>query len=165
MPKPSREAIFSGANADREKSIFPVQLTTCRMGNLTRLIHTLAICVTIHNVGNKPAVILHTTFIAIIVSHIRRIGRQPGKTTLHSGQSRSSWSAEQGNVYSSSVYAIPVAYSFLHIPGMYAWATLSAEYDIYKVTKEWTFTMISRVVVVRHLGGLLCVVGPMVSLF
>ena len=29
-------------------SIFPVQLTTCRIGNLTRLIHTLAICVTIN---------------------------------------------------------------------------------------------------------------------
>ena len=27
---------------------FPVQLTTCRVGSLTRLIHTLAICVTIH---------------------------------------------------------------------------------------------------------------------
>ena len=29
-------------------SFFPVQLTTSRIGNLTRLIHTLAICVTIH---------------------------------------------------------------------------------------------------------------------
>ena len=103
----------------QEKFIFPVQLTTCRMGKLTRLIHTLAISVTIHNVGDKPTVILYTTFIAIVVSHIQRIGRQPGKTTLHSGQSRSSWSAEQGNVYSSSVYAIPVAYSLLHVPGMY----------------------------------------------
>ena len=28
--------------------IFPVQLTTSRIGNLRRLIHTLAICVTIH---------------------------------------------------------------------------------------------------------------------
>ena len=28
--------------------IFSVQLTTCRIGNLTRLIHTLAICVIIH---------------------------------------------------------------------------------------------------------------------
>ena len=27
---------------------FSVQLTTSRIGNLTRLIHTLAICVTIH---------------------------------------------------------------------------------------------------------------------
>ena len=35
-------------NADRGIFIFPVQLTTCRTGNLTRLIHTLAICVTIH---------------------------------------------------------------------------------------------------------------------
>ena len=39
---------ISGADADREISIFPVQLTTCRIGYLTRLIHTLAICVTIH---------------------------------------------------------------------------------------------------------------------
>ena len=30
---------------------FPVQLTTSRIGNLTRLIHTLAICVTIYNPG------------------------------------------------------------------------------------------------------------------
>ena len=36
---------------------------------------------------------------------------------------------------------------------------------IFKMTKEGTFTMISRVVVVRYLGGLLCAVGPMVSLF
>ena len=32
-----------------------------------------------------------------------------------------------------------------------------------KMTGAGTFTMISRVVVVRHLGGLLCAVGPMVS--
>ena len=31
-------------NADREIFIFPVQLTTCRIANLTWLIHTLAIC-------------------------------------------------------------------------------------------------------------------------
>ena len=29
---------FSGANADREIFIFPVELTTSRIGNLTRLI-------------------------------------------------------------------------------------------------------------------------------
>ena len=33
------------------------------------------------------------------------------------------------------------------------------------MTKEGTFKRISRVVVVRHLRGLLCAVGPMVSLF
>ena len=45
LPHPSRETKFSGANADRKISIFPVRLTTSRIGNLTRLIHTLAVCV------------------------------------------------------------------------------------------------------------------------
>ena len=50
LPNPSRETKFSGANADREIFLFPVQLTTSRIGNLTRLIHTFAIiCVTIHH--------------------------------------------------------------------------------------------------------------------
>ena len=44
MPNPSRETKLSGANADREIFIFPVQPTTCRIGNLTWLIHTLAVC-------------------------------------------------------------------------------------------------------------------------
>ena len=48
LPKPSRETKLSGANADGEIFIFPVQLTTSRIGNLTRSIHTLATCVTIH---------------------------------------------------------------------------------------------------------------------
>ena len=43
---------FPAANGDREISIFPVQLTTSRMSNLTRLILTLlAIYVTIHIPG------------------------------------------------------------------------------------------------------------------
>ena len=50
LPNPSRETKFSGANADREIFVFPVQLTTSRIGSLIRLIHTLAICVTIHNI-------------------------------------------------------------------------------------------------------------------
>ena len=51
MPNPSRETKFSDANADRGISIFPVQLTTSRIGNLIQLIHkksTLASNVTIH---------------------------------------------------------------------------------------------------------------------
>ena len=32
---------FSGANGDGEMFIFPVQLTTSRIGNITGLIHTL----------------------------------------------------------------------------------------------------------------------------
>ena len=39
---------FSGANGDRGTFVFPVQLTTSRIGNLTRLILTLAICVIIY---------------------------------------------------------------------------------------------------------------------
>ena len=42
--RPSREIKFSGANADREIFVFPVQLTTYRISNLIRLIHSLAIC-------------------------------------------------------------------------------------------------------------------------
>ena len=38
---PSRETKFSVAYADREIFIFPVQLTTRRIGNLTRLTHNL----------------------------------------------------------------------------------------------------------------------------
>ena len=70
-------------------------------------------------VGEKPTVILYTTCIAIVASHIQRIGRQPERTILYSGQSRCSWSGEQGNVY-SSVYAIPVAFpSFMYQVCMY----------------------------------------------
>ena len=39
-PNLSRETKFSGANGDREIFIFPVQLTTSRIGILTRLIYT-----------------------------------------------------------------------------------------------------------------------------
>ena len=48
LSNPSRKTKFSGANTDKEILTFPVQLTTSRIGSLTRLIHTLAICVTIH---------------------------------------------------------------------------------------------------------------------
>ena len=41
---PSRETNFSGANGDRQKLLFPVQLPTRRIGNLTHLIHTFARC-------------------------------------------------------------------------------------------------------------------------
>ena len=46
-PNPSCETKFSGANGHREILIFPVQLTTTRIGNLTRLIHTLLNVMTI----------------------------------------------------------------------------------------------------------------------
>ena len=40
-PSPPRETKFSGANGDREMFIFTLELTTSRIGNVARLIHTL----------------------------------------------------------------------------------------------------------------------------
>ena len=48
--EPYRETRFSGAYRDKEIFIFPVQLTTSRIGNLNRLIHTLLYAMTIHNI-------------------------------------------------------------------------------------------------------------------
>ena len=54
LPNPSRETKFSGASRDKEILILPVQLTTCRIGNLTGLILTFAIYyVTIHTTYNR----------------------------------------------------------------------------------------------------------------
>ena len=53
LPNPSRETKFSGTNTDRGILIFPVRLTTSRIDNLTRLIHTLAICMCDHTYINK----------------------------------------------------------------------------------------------------------------
>ena len=41
----------ANAKGDREILIFPLQLAASRIGNLVRLIHTLAICVIIHAQG------------------------------------------------------------------------------------------------------------------
>ena len=51
LPNPSREIMFSGAKGDREIIIFPVQLTTSAIGNLTRLILTLDLCDGPYNSG------------------------------------------------------------------------------------------------------------------
>ena len=40
----SRDQILRSGDRDRKKNSFPVQPTTSRIGNLTRLILTLAIC-------------------------------------------------------------------------------------------------------------------------
>ena len=50
----SGETKFSDENGDREKIFFPLQLTTSRIGNLTRLIHTM-----LYQVGDDYAYI-HT---------------------------------------------------------------------------------------------------------
>ena len=47
------ETNFSGANADSEILISVIQLTMSRIGNHTRLFHTLAKCVSIQNNYSK----------------------------------------------------------------------------------------------------------------
>ena len=47
-PNPSRETKFSDTHGDRGIHICPVQLTTSRIGNLNRLVHTLLYVMTIH---------------------------------------------------------------------------------------------------------------------
>ena len=44
LPNSSRETKFSGANADRKIFIFPVQLTTSRIGNLDHHTYAYAYC-------------------------------------------------------------------------------------------------------------------------
>ena len=47
-PNLSREIKLSGVNGDRDIFVFPAQLTTSRIGNLTRLIHALLNMMAIH---------------------------------------------------------------------------------------------------------------------
>ena len=58
---------------DRETFIFPVQMTTSRIGNLTRLIHTLLYVITIH---------VRTSLSCLSYAYMRRDGRPktPGLT-------------------------------------------------------------------------------------
>ena len=58
---PSRETKFSGTYEDRGMFIFPVQLTTIRIGNLTRLIYTLLYVMTVHTYIHTYTHILYCT--------------------------------------------------------------------------------------------------------
>ena len=51
---PPRETKFSGTYGDWGTFIFPVQLTTSRIGSLTLLIHTLLYVMTIHTTPARP---------------------------------------------------------------------------------------------------------------
>ena len=65
---PSRETKFSGTNVDREIFIILVQLTTCKIGTLARLIHTLAICVT--DINKQSCKITHLLPVAPVVQSV-----------------------------------------------------------------------------------------------
>ena len=61
---------FSGKHGDMTIFIFPVQLTTSKIGNLTRLIHTLLYVMTIHTyfsylpaeIGSKHKISANATY-------------------------------------------------------------------------------------------------------
>ena len=84
MPHPSHEVKFSGANGDREILVFPVQLTTDRIGNLIRLIHTLLYVMTTHtyyhggkndqNSKSKDQACKNPEKHILFVSHFRPMG-------------------------------------------------------------------------------------------
>ena len=62
-PDLPRETKFSGATGDREISVFPVQLTTSRIGNHIRLIHTLLYVMTIHTTTTTSTTLLRKLLI------------------------------------------------------------------------------------------------------
>ena len=71
LPNPSRETKFSGANGDREIFIFPVQLTTSRIGNLTHLMIFLLYVMTIHFIvfkENSHAVSSWTLVVVVLLN-------------------------------------------------------------------------------------------------
>ena len=77
------EPVFSGANGERGIFIFPVQLTTSRIGNLTRLIHnTLAIICDDHTThttscSGKPAAEEpdRNRFLVVLFRMVQRVDR------------------------------------------------------------------------------------------
>ena len=73
-PKASRDTKFSGVNGNRQRNIrFPVQLTTRRIGNLTRLFHTpLYICESrTYSLGDIR--IMATVLVALVREKYERI--------------------------------------------------------------------------------------------
>ena len=72
---PYRETKCSGTYGDRGIFIFPVQLTTSRTGNLTRLIHTLLYVITIRTY-------IHTYIHTYIVAFHQRFSQQVSLISL-----------------------------------------------------------------------------------
>ena len=66
--EPGSRDQFSGTHGNRGILVFPVQLTTSRIGNLTRLIHTLLCVMTIH-----ICVATHTHYMDLRFREFRKI--------------------------------------------------------------------------------------------
>ena len=70
---PSREIEFSGTHGDRGILISPVQLTTSRIGNLTRLIHTLLYVMTIHTYIHTYIYVIDYIHTYIHIHHVLKL--------------------------------------------------------------------------------------------
>ena len=66
---PSRETKFLGTHGDRGMFIFPVQLATSRIGNLTRLMHTLLYVMTIHTY-------IHITDMMFVIRRLQELAQK-----------------------------------------------------------------------------------------
>ena len=62
------ETKFSGTYGDRGISIFPVQLTTSRIGNLTRSIHTLMYIYDDHSYASTTVVVGICFFTVLVIT-------------------------------------------------------------------------------------------------
>ena len=88
--------------------------------------------VTIHNVGASPPLFctlylspsLFRTF-SVLVANAEKL-----LYTMANPAPRGLLNREMYTVVVCTWYALPVAYYFLHVPGIYVWSTLSAEYDM-----------------------------------
>ena len=81
----SRETKFSGTHGNRGIFIFPVQLTTNRIGNLTRLIHALLYVMTIHTYISVELCCLSATpdCICVLVVYVAISNNSKKETSGH----------------------------------------------------------------------------------
>ena len=95
---PSRETKFSGTHGDRGILSVPVQLTTSRIGNLTRLIHTLLYVMIIHTY-------IHTYIHTVIALRKTRLGScfDPYKSCLDPYNPRDPGHNQSTNGYSRTI--------------------------------------------------------------
>ena len=109
LPNPSRETKFLRANADREIFIFPVQPTTCRIGNLTRLIHTP---VAMSRTGNLTRLIHTLLYVMTIQTYIHTYGESGLKIGMAESQTVRGAQLDQKKVEAFALASYVVYYLY-----------------------------------------------------
>ena len=114
----SRDQILRHARG-QGNTIFPVQLTTSRIGNLTRLIHTLLYVMTIHTY-------IHTTTVPFCLWSRRIFPSLPGSTAMqvqhsYTLSSNNDWILVTTNVFTLSAPGKINNYSFMSRLDLNSW--------------------------------------------